>query len=200
VPATREEHWRRNKVKSVNRELADKLINAESADAFLRQTGVIASWETVSALKSEVDRLIGSDLNVAERLSERVEQVAASIGDATSRAFAEASRARVLHHTGRYAEADALYQSAMRGTRAARLTTDTAVIQMHRVFALTQMGRYDEALAAARASRRVLAPRAPIHLAQLETNVGILHYRRDRYEKAINHYERARKTPGVARR
>ncbi|HSO75984.1 MAG TPA: CHAT domain-containing protein [Blastocatellia bacterium] len=180
----------------MNRELADKLINAESADAFLRQPGVVASWETVSALKAEVDRLIGSDLNVAERLSERVEQLAASLGDSTSLAFAEASRARVLHHIGRYAEADSLYQSAMRGTRAARLTTDTAVIQMHRVFALTQMGRYDEALTVARASRRVLAPKAPVHLAQLETNVGILHYRRDRYAKAIEHYERARETLG----
>lgn len=180
----------------MNRELADKLMNAESADAFLRGPGVVASWETVSALKAEVDRLIGSDLNVAERLSERVEQVAAALGDATSRAFAEASRARVLHHIGRYAEADALYQSAMRGTRAARLATDTAVIQMHRVFALTQMGRYDEALTVSRASRRVLAPQSPVHLAQLETNVGILHYRLDRYEKAIEHYERAREALG----
>ena len=173
-------------------ELADKLFNAESGDAFLRDQSVPASWETVSALKAEVDRLIGSDLNAAERLSERVEQVAAALGDPTSRAFAEASRARVLHHVGRYAEADALYQSAIRGTRAARLTTDTAVIQMHRVFALTQMGRYDEAMAASRASRRVLARRTPLYLAQLETNVGILYYRLDRYGKAIRHYERAR--------
>lgn len=175
----------------MNRELADKLINADNADAFLREPGVASSWETVSALKAEVDRLIGSDLNVAERLSERVEQVAAALGDATSKAFAEASRARVLHHLGRYSEADALYQSAMQGTRAARLTTDTAVIQMQRVFALTQMGRYDEALTLSRASRRVLSTRAPIHLAQLETNVGILYYRLDRYAKAIEHYERA---------
>ncbi len=180
----------------MNRELADKLINAESAGAFLREPGVAASWQTVSALKTEVDRLIGSDLNVAERLSERVEQVAAELGDRTSRAFAEASRARVLHHIGRYSEADALYKSAMKGTRAARLTIDTAVIQMHRVFALTQMGRYDEALTVSRASRRVLSPRSPVHLAQLETNVGILYYRLDRYEKAIEHYERAREVLG----
>jgi hypothetical protein len=39
------------------------------------------------------------------------------------------------------------------------------------------MGRYAEALAVSRTSRRVLAPRAPVQLAQLETNVGILYYR-----------------------
>jgi len=176
----------------VNKGLADKLINAESVDAFLRESDVVSSWQTVSALKAEVDRLIGSDLKVAERLSERVEQVAAALGDATSKAFAEASRARVLHHLGRYSEADALYRSAVEGTRAAKLTTDTAVIQMQRVFALTQMGRFDEALALSRVSRRVLSTRSPIQLAQLETNVGILYYRQDRYAKAVEHYERAR--------
>jgi CHAT domain-containing protein len=176
--------------------LGQKLIAAESADVFLRDTGVVSSWETVSALKTEVDRLIGSDLNAAERLSERVEQVAAVLGDGVSRGFAEASRARVLHHAGRYAEADSLYQSAIQATRDARLTTDTAILQMHRVFALTQMGRYDEALTTARASRRVLTGRAPVYLAQLETNVGILYYRLDRYRKAIEHYERAREILG----
>src|SRR6185295_16705878 len=173
-------------------ELANKLLNAESAEAFLREPGVVARWETVAALKVEVERLIGSDLNAAERLSDRVGQVASEIGDSTSRAFAEASRARVLHHVGRYAEADALYDTAMQGTRAARLTTDTALIQMHRVVTLTQMGRFDEALGVSRASRRVLSKGDPVHLAQLETHVGILYYRRDRYAKAIEYYERAR--------
>lgn len=177
----------------MSREEADKLVGSESAAAFLSDRDVAATWQTVSALKTEVDRLIGFDLKAAERLSERVGQVAAAIGDPTSRAFAEASRARVLHHVGRYPEADALYESAIQATRAAGLRTDTAIIQMHRVFALTQMGRYDEALAASRASRRVLSKAAPIYLAQLETNVGILYYRLDRYRKAIEHYERARR-------
>jgi CHAT domain-containing protein len=177
----------------VSRELAEKLIDSESIEAFLGEPGVSASWETVSALKTEVDRLIGSDLNIAERLAARVTEVAAVLGDVTSRAFADASRARVLHHLGRYAEADALYESATEGTRASRLNVDTAVIQMHRVFNLTQMGRYDEALNLSRASRRALRSRAPVYLAQLESNVGILYYRLDRYAKAIEHYERARR-------
>jgi len=181
---------------AVSKELGQELIAAESADVFLRHTDIAPSWEIVSTLKTEVDRLIGSDLNLAARLSERVEQVAAVLGDGTSKGFAQASRARVLHHVGRYDEADSLYKSAIQKTRQARLTTDTAILQMHRVFALTQMGRYDEALATARASRRVLTGRAPIHLAQLETNVGILYYRLDRYKKAIEHYERAREILG----
>lgn len=176
----------------MSKEEAQKLISAESAAAFLGERDVAATWQTVSALKTEVDRLIGFDLKAAEHLADRVEQVAAALGDATSRAFGQAGRARVLHHLGRYPEADALYESAIQATQAAGLRTDTAVLQMHRVFALTQMGRYDDALAASRASRRVLTKGAPLYLAQLETNVGILYYRLDRYRKAIAHYERAR--------
>ena len=50
----------------MSRELADNLIKAESADAFLRQQDVAPGWQTISALKSEVDRLIGADLNAAQ--------------------------------------------------------------------------------------------------------------------------------------
>ena len=78
----------------MSKENAQKLISAESAAAFLSELDVAATWETVSALKTEVDHLIGFDLKAAERLSERVEQVAAALGDARSRAFGEAGRAR----------------------------------------------------------------------------------------------------------
>lgn len=127
--------------------MADKLINAENAGAFLREPGVAASWETVSALKAEVDRLIGTDLNAAERLSERVEQVASALGDATSRAFAEASRARVLHHIGRYAEADALYQYERAREILASASDDTlsAVVDTNLSHALMEMDRHGDA-------------------------------------------------------
>jgi tetratricopeptide (TPR) repeat protein len=176
----------------VTGEIVEKLIKADSVVTFLSDAGVPPSWETVASLKAEVDRLIGADLKMAQRLSGRVDELASAFGDATSRAFADASRARVCHHQGQYAEADALYQSAIRGTQTAKLYTDTAVLQTHRVFALTQMGRYREALALSRAARRALS-RAPVQLAQLETNVGILYYRQDRYASAIEHYERARR-------
>ena len=183
-------------MENVNSQLAEQLINADSAEAFLRQQAIEVDWKTVSALKQEVDRLIGADLKAAKNLSDRVDQLAAVLGDPVSKGFAEASRARVLHHNGHYAEADSLYENAIRATRRAKLTIDTAVIQMHRVFALTQMGRYDEALRTARISRRVLSRHSPLHLAQLETNLGILYYRLDRYSKAIEHYELARQLLG----
>src|SRR5205085_1584623 len=135
---------------------------------------------------------MGADLKIAERLTDRIEQLAALTGDARSLALADASRARVLQHAGRYQEADLLYKSAINTTQRAKLAGQAAIIQMHRVFALTQMGRYQEALAVARLARRGLQSNSTIHLAQLETNIGIIHYRRDRYKQALMHYERAR--------
>ena len=176
----------------MSKELADQLINAASADAFFRAQEAAPTWETVALLKAEVDRLMGADLKIAERLTDRIEQLAALTGDPRSLALAEASRARILQHAGRYQEADLLYESAINGTRRAKLAGQAAIIQMHRVFALTQMGRYQEALAVARLARRGLQADSTVHLAQLETNVGIIHYRRDRYKQALAHYERAR--------
>ncbi|HKP85127.1 MAG TPA: CHAT domain-containing tetratricopeptide repeat protein [Blastocatellia bacterium] len=176
----------------MSRELADKLIKAESAQSFLREQGVVSGWQTISSLKSEVDRLIGVDLNAAQVLADRVEQLAALSGDSISKAFSEVSRARVLHHLGRYEEAERLYSSAVSALRAAHLTAEAAVIQVQQVALLRQMGSYTEALRVGRAARRSLLRGEPAQLAQLETNVGNVYYRLDRYKKALSHYERAR--------
>src|SRR5262245_40053882 len=167
-------------------------MGAENAEAFLREQGIASTWETVASIKSEVDRLVGADLNAASSLAERVEQLAATLGDPVSKAFAEASRARVLHNSGRHAEASALYDSALGVMRAARLLREGAVIQTHQVYVLTQMGRYDEARRTASSARRALARAEARQLAQLETNIGTIYYRQDRYKKALQHYDRAR--------
>ena len=176
----------------MSRELADNLIKAESADAFLHQQTLVPTWQTISALKSEVDRLIGVDLNAAQLLADRIEQLAAHFGDSISKAFAEASRARILHHLGRHEEAGRLYSSAVSALRAARLPSEAAIIQVQQVALLRQAGSYTEALKIGRAARRSLLRGEPAQLAQLETNIGNVYYRLDRYKKALAHYERAR--------
>ena len=175
----------------MSRELADNLIKAESANAFLREQGIASDWQTISALKSEVDRLIGVDLNAAQLLVNRIEQLAAHFGDSISKAFAEASRARILHHLGKHEEAKQLYSSAVSALRAARLPSEAAIIQVQQVALLRQIGSYTEALKVGRVARRALLRGEPAQLAQLETNIGNVYYRLDRYKKALSHYGRA---------
>ncbi len=179
------------RVINVSSELADKLLSAANAESFLREQGQDFGWQGVAALKSQVDHLVRSDLNRAAELSERIEQLAAIIDDSAAPAFADASRARVLHHQGHYRQANELYTSAASVLGAEGLKSEAAYIRAQQVYALTQAGRYSEALRVARAARRQLAD-DPARLAQLETNVGTVYYRLDRYRKALEHYDRAR--------
>src|SRR6185503_3039902 len=130
----------------MSRELADNLIKAESAAAFLSGQAVAHGWQTISALKSEVDRLIGADLNAAQVLAERTEQLADAYGDSLSKAFADAGRARILHHLDQHEEAKQLYSSTVSALRAAHLPSEAAIIQVQQVALLRQIGSYTEAL------------------------------------------------------
>jgi CHAT domain-containing protein len=175
----------------VSANLADRLIKARNLDRFLRAHGGPANWQTFAALKSEVDRLVSCDLNRAAILADHIERLAEQTNDPVARGFAEASRARVLHFSGRYEEANRLYESSLVTMRKAKLTSEAVTILIHQVYALTQMGRYSDALATARAARRRLKPDEKIKLAQLETNIGTVYFRLDAYKRALKHYDSA---------
>jgi len=175
----------------VSRKLADKLMDAENAEAFF-QANQSLDWRAIASLKSEVDRLVGCDLTAAHRLAHRIEEIAELSGDRVSRAFAAAARGRVLHNSGRFGDANRLYDRAATIIARASLHAEAAWIRIHQVYALTQMGRYERALETAQSARRLLGRENTVRLAQLETNVGTIYYRLDRYQKALTHYERAR--------
>lgn len=172
--------------------LATRLVNAESAQAFLSSRRGRIGWQSFAALKREVDRLVHSDLNAASALALRIEQLASLTSDTASKAFADAGRARVLHLLGWHADANDFYERAVKALRKSGLSEEGAIVRKQQVDALTHMGRYRDALRAAQEARRVLAPRDSIQLAQLEANVGNIYYLLGRYKKALEHYDRAR--------
>lgn len=176
----------------MSRGLAKRLMEAESAEAFLSARPSGAGWRAFASLKLEVDSSVHIDLDAARSLVERIEQAAALTGDSTSVSFAQASRATLLNALGNHSEANQLYESSAQVLRSAKLHTHAAILQKQQVYVLTHMGRYDEALRVARSARRVLAHGNRIELAQLETNIGTIYYRLDRYKKALAHYERGR--------
>lgn len=175
----------------MTRSVATKLMVADSAEAFLRSRRSV-DWQTFASLKLDVDGLVHSDLNAASRLVERIDQLADLTGDARSRAFAKAGRARWLHLLGRHGEANPLYEDAVKVLVSFKLRLEAAIIQKQQVDALTHLGKYSEALRAARSARTILSRSDRVQLAQLETNVGNIYYMLDRYRKALAHYDRAR--------
>jgi CHAT domain-containing protein len=176
----------------LSKKLANQLMNAESAEAFLKQQARPIGWKRFAALKLEVDRLVHTDLNIAANLVERLEQLAQLTKDEISSAFAQASRARLLHLRGQHASAYDFYESAIKTLQRLHLVKEAARLQKQQIDTLTETGRYKDALRVARSARRVLLQDDPVQLAQLETNVGNIYYMLDRYKKALEHYDRAR--------
>jgi len=177
----------------VNNDLANQLVQASSAEAFLAGQTTRPDWRTVASLKTEVDRLAWCDLNQAQRLADRALALASLIGDPVSRAFADASRARVLHGLGRHSESNGLYEKAAAAMRSARLSKEAAIVQKQQLTPLIYLGRYESALETARTARRVLAGKEPLQYAQLEANIGNIYYRLAKYRRALSHYDRARR-------
>jgi CHAT domain-containing protein/tetratricopeptide (TPR) repeat protein len=175
----------------VSDKLANKLLKAKSAASFLRAQGGGVDWQSLSALKSEVDRLRGCDLNAAENLSTRITELASLLNNPVSQAFADASRAYVLHQQGNHRAANDLYENAVTVMRRANLPTEAAIIQKAQVAALKYLGRFNDALKIARSARRSLAGADNLQIAQLETNVGNVYYQLDKYKKALTHYNKA---------
>ena len=181
----------------MSKELADKLINAASAEAFLREQNGAAGWQMTAALKTEIDRLVGCDLASAAQLATHLEQLAEALGDRRARAFADASRARVLHFSGSFADAERLYEQATESLKSAGLKTEAAALQTQVVGVLIDSGRYQDALRLAKAARRRLASAKAVQRAQLENNLGNIYYRLDRYRQSLAHYDRAREVFAV---
>lgn len=167
-------------------------MEARSAEAFFRARPRGVGWRVFASLKLEVDRLVHIDLGVASRLVDRIEGVAALTGDPLPEAFARASRARLLHLRGQHREANLLYDKAAKTLREFKLMMESAVIRRQQIDALTELGLYDDALAVGREARRVLGQAGPVEVAKLETNIGNIYYRLDRYKQALKRYELAR--------
>jgi CHAT domain-containing protein/tetratricopeptide (TPR) repeat protein len=166
-------------------------MKAESVESYLHSHRGVVEWQTLSALKSEVDRLRGHDLNAAAKLSLRITELARLIDNPVSQAFADVSRAYVLHQQGNHREANALYNSAVAVMRRANLATEAAIVQKTQVDALIYLGRFNDALRTARLARRSLAKAGMIQIAQLEANIGNVYYQLDNYKKALEYYNRA---------
>jgi CHAT domain-containing protein len=177
----------------VTSKVAKSLLKAKTAKSFLRNLGGPVDLQALASLKWDVDRLVRSDMRVASRLADRVEEIGAISGDPVAELFAKACRARVLDHEGKHAESSRAYEAASRGMRAAGLLKEAAVLQKEHLVPLTHLGHYREALRTAGAARKVLARSDPNELAQLEANVGLIYYRLDKYKKALDHYNRADK-------
>ena len=173
-------------------DLVAHLGDAPDVRATLDRTPVPVTPGLMPEIKREIDRLAYADRAGASRLVEAAEWAADRLGDEPSRAFADASRARLLYAEARYGESEALFAAAAAVLRASGRDGDAAALAKQHVATLMQLGRYDEALRLAREARRTLARLGERRLlAEHEANTGNLYYQLDRHRPALACYDRA---------
>lgn len=93
---------------------------------------------------------------------------------------------------GEMAQALEALDAAAAGLRTAGLADPAAQTQVPRIMALSMLGRHDEAIACAEAAQRELADLGNLGAAaRVSQNLGSLHFRRDAYAEAANHFRAA---------
>jgi CHAT domain-containing protein/tetratricopeptide (TPR) repeat protein len=179
---------------SAAQKLARRMVRADDLDAFVAANRRKLGPDTVAELKDEVDRLVKVDLTKAGPLAVATRRVGELLGDPVSIAYGEASLAQANLYTGRLADAEPLFRSAIERLRGARRLVDAASVERQLVSLLYRQGRAREALEVAKHSRGVLRKAGKLDLlAQLETNVGnIYYYTLGRYRAALPYYDRAK--------
>lgn len=148
-----------------------------------------------AALRAEAMERVRSQPQVALPLSERLLRATPALPD--RRALAERTRAVALHANGRSGEALAHYERALELHRGLGATLEVVRVLRSLVDVHQMCGRSDAALACAEDARALLddlgtgTSEVQMLRAQLECNVGNVHFRLDRYDEARRFYERA---------
>lgn len=161
--------------------------------AFLTRQRELWDPAVVEQLYEQVARVARIDVREASRLADGAAWLAARLGDKRSRAQSLRASGHVLLMRGRYGDALQRYRAALRLFRAAG--DDVGVgrtLSGGALQCLILLGRYREAVSSAREARRIFERRGDVlRLARLDSNVGNIYFRRNRFAEALAFYERA---------
>ena len=161
--------------------------------AFLTRQRLLWDPVVVEQLYEQVVRVARVDVRQAKRLADGAAWLAAKLGDGRSRAQSLRASGHVLLIGRRYRDALQRYRAALRLFRAAGAHIDVGrTLSGGALQSLILLGRYQEAAASAREARRIFERHGDVlRLARLDSNVGNIFFRRNRFAEALALYERA---------
>lgn len=173
-------------------ETLSQLSDERSRRAFLLRQPGLRRPEMVQLLCDEVVRLVRVDLRRAHRLAKAALFLSRLLGDEASTALSYRSLGHVYYLKTRhesalshYEAAIAIYQSL--GQDVERARTMTAALQ-----SLIYLGKYDLATEWSGQAYVIFQNHNDLlRLARLDTNVGNMLHRQDRFQEALNLYRRA---------
>src|SRR5690242_4112931 len=147
--------------------------------------------EAVSRFYGETIRLLHVDLQGAERMARAALWLGERLADEGSRAAGLRAMGHVSYRKRRYESSVELYQAALAiferlGNELEMGRTLNSSLQ-----SLIYLGRYDDAMESATRARTIFAAHGDrLRLARLDANMGNILYRQDRFEEALDLYQR----------
>jgi CHAT domain-containing protein len=150
------------------------------------------SVEVAESLYKAVMTLLRVDLVRGERLALACTSIAAELNDRYARALSERALGHVHHFSGRHAEAIRYYEQAIESYRTLGRNLDMAAISSALTQPLSYTGQYERAFQLGESARVILTKHNDvIRLGRLDANIANILYRQDRFQEAVELYERS---------
>jgi tetratricopeptide (TPR) repeat protein len=169
-----------------------QIRDAAQQRAYISSSRVAPTLAHVEALSHKIREIGWKDLALAEVLAESNRYLASQINTPAAWAYATRSTAQVLHMMRRCAEAQPLFEQAVKLFSEAGLKPEAGRTTVTVMENLMYLGRYEEALRLAEPARAALEHADDRrYLALIEVSLGNLYYRLKRYAESLEHYDRA---------
>jgi len=176
--------------------LADALLavaDPTAQQAWLDDHAADLDMRLIEELKAHTDQNLLRDPQTAQRSAQVALVVAARLSDPLATALAQWAYGNAAIYLGDYVTCLDLYRAAATAYLARDHRMEAARLRTNAVFALTNLGRYAEALVEANIARTELEQYGATHfLALLEQNVGVACHHLGSQEQALAAYARAR--------
>ncbi len=164
------------------------------ARRLLRRAREAVDLPLCEALKAQVARAVRTDVKQAQKLVALCRIVARRVRDPRAQAAAAHAQAMVLDSAGDYRRALLFYGRAERLYAQAGAWLEAARIRRAKMGALMYLGRYAQALEAARAAYIVFAAHRQHRLmAEVLANLGAIYHHLDRYWEALACFREAQR-------
>jgi CHAT domain-containing protein len=169
-----------------------QIRDAAQQRAYISRSSVAPTLAHVEALSQKIREIGWKDLALAEVLAESNRYLASQINTPAAWAYATRSTAQVLHMMRRCAEAQPLFEQAVKLFSEAGLKAEAGRTIVTVMENLMYLGRYEEALRLAEPARTALDKAGDTrYLALIEVSLGNLYYRLKRFAESLEHYDRA---------
>jgi len=172
-----------------------QIRDAAQQRAYISSSRVAPTLAHIEALSQKIREIGWKDLALAEVLAESNRYLASQIDTPAAWAFANRSTAQVLHMMRKCAEAQPLFELAVKLFAEAGLKSERGRTLVTEMENLMYLGRYEEAVRLAEPARSDLENVGDTrYLALVEVSLGNLYYRLRRFVESLEHYKLAAAT------